>query len=118
MSLLATLFVLIVAVEHFYILALEMFFLSSKSARRTFDLTEEAVSNPQIRTLFANQGLYNGFLAAGLIFGLILGSSAVQLYFLGCVIVAALYGAATANTSILFKQGLPAIIAFLLVLFV
>ncbi|MCK2156532.1 MULTISPECIES: DUF1304 domain-containing protein [Exiguobacterium] len=118
MSLLATFFVLLVAVEHFYIMVLEMFLLSSKSAKRTFGLTEEAVSNPQIRTLFANQGLYNGFLAAGLIFGLILDSPAVQLYFLGCVIVAALYGAATANVSILFKQGLPAIIAFLLVLFV
>lgn len=118
MERLATIFVLIVALEHFYILALEMFFLSSRPALRTFNLTKEAASDPRIKTLFANQGLYNGFLAAGLIFGLMLGSSAVQLFFLACVIIAALYGAATANLSILWKQGLPAMIAFLLVLFV
>ncbi|MGI1804311.1 DUF1304 domain-containing protein [Exiguobacterium sp. TDN 0502] len=116
MSILATVFVLLVSLEHFYILALEMFFLSSKAARRTFGLTDEAIASQQIRTLFANQGLYNGFLAAGLLFGLIREDVAVQLFFLACVIIAALYGALTANRSILLKQGVPAILAFIFVL--
>lgn len=116
MSILATIFVLLVSLEHFYIMALEMFFLSSKAARRTFGLTDEAVASKQIQTLFANQGLYNGFLAAGLLFGLIREDIAVQLFFLACVIIAALYGASTANRSILLKQGLPAILAFIFVL--
>lgn len=117
MNLLGTILVLLVAIEHFYILALEMFFLSSKPALRTFGLTKEVAADPRIKTLFANQGLYNGFLAAGLIFGLILDSSVIQLFFLSCVIIAALYGAATANLSILYKQGLPAILAFIVILF-
>ncbi|WP_329468874.1 DUF1304 domain-containing protein [Exiguobacterium sp. 9-2] len=116
MSILATIFVLLVSLEHFYIMALEMFFLSSKAARRTFGLTDEAVASKQIQTLFANQGLYNGFLAAGLLFGLIREDIAVQLFFLACVFIAALYGALTANRSILLKQGLPAILAFIFVL--
>lgn len=118
MSTLATIFVLVVSLEHFYILALEMFFLSSKAAKRSFGLSDEAVASKQIRTLFANQGLYNGFLAAGLIFGLIRNDMGVVIFFLACVIIAAIYGALTSNRSILIKQGVPAIIALILVLLV
>ncbi|ETP69870.1 DUF1304 domain-containing protein [Planococcus glaciei] len=118
MSTLATIFVLIVSLEHFYILALEMFFLSSKAAKRSFGLSDEAVASKQIQTLFANQGLYNGFLATGLIFGLIRNDTGVIIFFLSCVIIAAVYGALTSNRSILIKQGFPAIIALILVLLV
>lgn len=118
MSFLSIIFVLIVSLEHFYILALEMFFLSSQAAKRSFGLSDEAVASKQIQTLFANQGLYNGFLAAGLLYGLIREDQGIVIFFLSCVIIAALYGSITSNRSILIKQGLPAIIALLLVLLV
>jgi len=118
MSFLSIIFVLIVSLEHFYILALEMFFLSSQAAKRSFGLSDEAVASKQIQTLFANQGLYNGFLATGLLYGLIREDQGIVIFFLSCVIIAALYGSITSNRSILIKQGLPAIIAVLLVLLV
>jgi len=118
MSFLSIIFVLIVSLEHFYILALEMFFLSSQAAKRSFGLSDEAVASKQIQTLFANQGLYNGFLATGLLYGLIREDQGIVIFFLSCVIIAALYGSITSNRSILIKQGLPAIIALLLVLLV
>ena len=67
-------------------------------------------------TLAANQGLYNGFLAAGLVWGLWSGRRELKLFFLGCVVVAGIFGGATAKTSILFTQALPAAIALGLVL--
>ncbi len=111
MEILAFILTALVALEHFYILYLEMFALSSPAARRIFRLSEQDLANPKIRVLFANQGLYNGFLAAGLMFSLLVQQVTLTCFFLICVIIAAIYGAITANNGILFKQGLPAVLS-------
>ena len=101
----------LVAAIHVYILILEMFMWDTPRGRKAFGTTREFATAS--KTLAANQGLYNGFLAAGLIWGLLLGPTgkSVQLFFLGCVIVAGLYGAFTASRKILFIQALPAALA-------
>jgi putative membrane protein len=116
MQTLAAVLVTLVALLHLYILALEMFWWDTPRGRRAFGTTPEFAS--ATRVLAANQGLYNGFLAAGLLWGLWLGPSgeAVQLFFLGCVVVAGVYGAATASRKILFVQALPGLVAALAVL--
>lgn len=116
MHILTTVAIALVALIHVYILVLEMFLWTTPRGRRTFGLTAEFAE--QTRTLAANQGLYNGFLGAGLIVGLALGSEgfAFKLFFLVCVVIAGLYGAATASRKILFVQALPAAIALLLLL--
>lgn len=106
--------VALVAIEHVYILILEMFFWNKPLGMKTFNLTQEFADASQ--TLAANQGLYNGFLAAGLFFGLFTGNRTFKLFFLACVIVAGIFGAATAVPKIFFSQALPAIIALVLVL--
>ena len=107
----------LVAAIHVYILVLEMFLWTKPYGRRVFGSTAEFAEAS--KTLAANQGLYNGFLAAGLIWGLMLGPAGrpVQLFFLGCVIVAGLYGALTVGRKILFVQALPAAIAMATVLY-
>lgn len=114
MSALAAVLVAGIALLHGYILVLEMFLWETPRARQAFGTTPEFAR--QTRALAANQGLYNGFLAVGLIWGLLIHSPAVQLFFLGCVAVAGLYGAATANRRILFIQTVPAALAILAVL--
>jgi len=106
--------VLLVALLHVYILVLEMFLWNTPRGRRAFGLTPEFAA--QSKVLAANQGLYNGFLAAGLFWGLALREQgeAIKLFFLLCVLVAGLYGAATANKRILFVQALPAGLGLLL----
>src|SRR4051812_37433944 len=106
----------LVAVLHVYFLVLEMFLWNRPFGRRTFALTPEFAAESQ--SLAANQGLYNGFLAAGLAWSLVPGSpgTPVALFFLVCVLVAGLFGAATANRKILFVQALPAAVALALVL--
>jgi len=114
---LANVLVGLVAAIHVYILILEMFLWDTPRGRKAFGTTAEFATAS--KTLAANQGLYNGFLAAGLIWGLMMGPVAgrpVQLFFLGCVIVAGLYGAATASRKILFIQALPAALAMAAVL--
>jgi putative membrane protein len=110
-------FVGLVAVEHLYILYLEMFAWTTPRVRRIFGTTPAFAEDS--RVLAANQGLYNGFLAAGLIWGLAHPNPAVavqiQLFFLLCVLAAALYGGLTAQHSILLVQGGPALVALLLV---
>lgn len=113
MKLLANVFTLLVAVEHIGIMILEMFFWDHPVGQRIFAMTPEV--SAASATLAANQGLYNGFLAAGLLWGLLSGRREIKLFFLGCVVVAGIFGGATAKTSILFTQGLPALIAFVLV---
>ena len=115
MSLLASLAVLIVAALHVFFLVLEMFLWTKPLGLRTFGLTPEMAK--ATAALAANQGLYNGFLAAGLLWALTLGDSgfAVKVFFLLCVIVAGVFGAATAKRSILYIQALPAAIALILV---
>ncbi len=108
--------VALVAALHLYFLVLEMFFWTKPLGRRVFRLTPEFAEAS--KTLAANQGLYNGFLSAGLVWGLLQGAAGVptQLFFLGCVVVAGVYGAATVGKKILFVQALPAALAAALVL--
>lgn len=100
----------VVAAIHIYIVILEMFLWESERARRAFNTTPEFAA--ATRVLAGNQGLYNGFLVAGLLWGLWLGADGidVKVFFLACVLVAGLYGAATASRKILFVQALPAAI--------
>ena len=112
MSVVAQILIALVALLHLYFLALEMFFWDKPLGRKVFHLTPEFAAAS--KTLAANQGLYNGFLAAGLIWGLLLGGHEgfhVTLFFLACVIVAGIYGALTVNKRIFFFQALPAILA-------
>ena len=105
-----------VAIEHLYILVLEMFLWTRPAGMRAFGLTPEFAE--QTAVLAANQGLYNGFLAAGLIFSLLQKENGISLriFFLGCVIVAGVFGAITAKPSILYVQAAPALIALIVTL--
>ena len=101
----------VIIVLHLYFLILEMFFWTHPYGRKVFSLSKEFAE--QSKVLAANQGLYNGFLAAGLIWGLSLGTKGfgVLLFFLICVAIAGIYGGLTANRKIFFIQAVPAIIA-------
>jgi putative membrane protein len=105
--------VALVAIEHLYILILEMFLWTTPRGRRAFGTTEEFARAS--RSLAANQGLYNGFLAMGLLWSLSPSTAAysanLQVFFLTCVLVAAIFGAATAKRTIIFIQGAPAALA-------
>jgi putative membrane protein len=117
-TMLANVLVGLVAAIHLYILVLEMFLWDTPRGRRAFGLTAEFATAS--KTLAANQGLYNGFLAAGLVWGLWLGPLAgrnVQLFFLICVLVAGIYGALTVSRKILFVQSVPAALAIAALLF-
>ena len=107
----ANILVAIVAGLHVYFMALEMFFWTQPFGRRTFGLTAEFAEAS--KRLAANQGLYNGFLAAGLVWGLWLGDAgfAIKVFFLACIVVAGVFGALTVNRKILFVQALPAAVA-------
>jgi len=115
MSTLANIVVALVALLHVYFLVLEMFLWDKPAGLRAFGQTQAAASATKV--LAANQGLYNGFLAAGLFWGLSLGAggASVKVFFLCCVLIAGLYGAATASRKILFVQALPAAIGLVLV---
>ncbi|WP_199100749.1 DUF1304 domain-containing protein [Dyella sp. ASV21] len=115
MLLVAHAVVLLIALLHVWFLVLEMFLWTRPSGRRAFGLSEEFAQ--QSKVLAANQGLYNGFLAAGLLWSLWLGASGthVTLFFLGCVLVAGLYGGLTASRKVLWIQGLPALVGLVLV---
>ena len=116
MQLVADIAVALVALLHAYFLVLEMFLWDKPTGLRTFGHTAEHAAASKV--LAANQGLYNGFLAAGLVWGLTLGGAGtgVKVFFLACVIVAGVYGAATAAKRILYVQALPALLALALVL--
>jgi putative membrane protein len=116
MSVLASIVIAVVAFIHVYILVLEMFLWDKPQGRRAFGLKEDFARSTKV--LAANQGLYNGFLAAGLFWSLWLGGAGVHiaLFFLGCVLVAGLYGAATASRKILYVQAVPAAIGIVAVL--
>ena len=109
MSVIAAVLVVLVAVLHAWFLVLEMFLWTRPAGLKTFRNTPEKAETT--RVLAANQGLYNGFLAAGLLWFLYTGQWNVVLFFLGCVVVAALYGAWSVNKRIFFVQGIPAIAA-------
>ena len=109
MLMLAQILVVLVALLHVYFLVLEMFLWTRPLGLKTFRNSPEKAETT--RVLAANQGLYNGFLAAGLLWGLATAQWKVVLFFLGCVVVAALYGAYSVNKRIFFVQGIPAIAA-------
>ncbi len=113
MSLVATILIALLALIHVYILVLEMFLWNTPKGHKAFNLTPAFAEQTQV--LAANQGLYNGFLAAGLFWGLWLGDGGfgVKVFFLVCIGVAGLYGAATATRKILFIQAVPAALGLL-----
>ncbi|GAA1941215.1 DUF1304 domain-containing protein [Kitasatospora viridis] len=117
MSIAATTVVLLIAALHVYILVLEMFLWTTPRARASFGTTAEFAT--ATKALAANQGLYNGFLAAGLVWGAVASDPVgfqAKVFFLACVAVAGAYGAATASRKILFVQTVPALIGLALVL--
>ena len=111
----ATVFILLVALLHVWIMILEMFLWQSPYGLKTFGMTPEVASASA--TLAANQGLYNGFLAAGLFIGLAVPNPSVKrafiLFFLSCIILAGIYGGITAKPKIILIQSLPALIALI-----
>lgn len=109
MTLVANVLTAFVALSHVGILILEMFFWDHPVGRRIFGMTPEVSASSAM--LAANQGLYNGFLAAGLLWALVAGRRDVKIFFLSCVVLAGIFGGMSAKTSILFTQGLPAALA-------
>lgn len=112
MSIAASIVIAVVALLHIYFLVLEMFLWDKPAGRRVFGLTAEFAA--QSKTLAANQGLYNGFLAAGLIWALAAHRGDVAMFFLGCVLIAGIYGGFTASRKILYVQALPAAVGLVL----
>ncbi|MEO6155749.1 MAG: DUF1304 domain-containing protein [Thermomonas sp.] len=109
MSMIALALIVLVALLHLYFLVLEMFLWTRPLGLKTFRNTPEKAETT--RVLAANQGLYNGFLAAGLVYAAATGSREYALFFLVCVVVAGLYGAWSVNKRIFFVQALPALLA-------
>ena len=119
MHVVANVLVALIALEHVYILVMEMFLWQTKRGRAAFGMTAEKAETTAV--LAKNQGLYNGFLAAGLAFGLLAPLAAVEayhfkLFFVACVLVAGIYGGLTAFRRILFLQGGPAALALMALL--
>jgi putative membrane protein len=114
MSIAANIVIALVAFLHVYFLVLEMFLWDKPIGLRVFGQTKEAAAATKV--LAANQGLYNGFLAAGLFWGLSLGpgGAAVKVFFLCCVLIAGIFGAITASRKILIVQAIPASIGLAL----
>ena len=113
MNLVANVLVVLVAVLHLGFLALEMFLWDHPFGRKRFGMTPEY--SKASATLAANQGLYNGFLAAGLVWGLVAGDTSIKIFFLVCVVIAGVYGGFTAKRSILYMQALPGLLALIAV---
>ena len=114
MNLAANIVIALVACLHVGFLILEMFLWTKPYGLKTFGMTRETAMSSA--TLAANQGLYNGFLAAGLIWGLLSGTASIKIFFLLCVLIAGIYGGLTAKRSILYLQALPGLIGLCLVL--
>lgn len=111
MTTLSTALIALVAFEHFYFLILEMFFWTKPKGIKTFKLKSKAFAE-DTKVLAANQGLYNGFLAAGLIFSILQQDIQMAIFFLACVIIAGIYGAySTKQIKLFYVQALPAILA-------
>ena len=115
MTLIANSLVVLVAILHVGFLALEMFFWDHPFGRKRFKMTPEY--SKASASLAANQGLYNGFLAAGLIWGLVTGDASIKIFFLICVVIAGVFGGLTARRTILYIQALPGLLALLAVYF-
>ena len=115
MPLLAIVLIAVVALMHLYFLVLEMFLWTKPQGMKVFRNTPEKAEITKV--LAANQGLYNGFLAAGLLWAAYAGKQDVALFFLGCVVVSALYGAYSVSKRIFYVQGVPALAAIAAVVF-
>ena len=116
MSMLVLLLIALVALLHAYFLVLEMFLWTRPLGMKVFRLTREKAEST--KALAANQGLYNGFLAAGLVWSIIGERRDVATFFLACVVIAGVYGAATVNKRIFFVQAVPALLALVALWFV
>jgi len=114
LNIVANLLIVLVALLHVYFLVLEMFLWDKPFGIKTFRLTPEFAAAS--KALAANQGLYNGFLAAGLAWGLCMGTPgfSIKVFFLACVIVAGIFGALTVSRKILYIQAVPAVVALAL----
>lgn len=110
----ATALLILIAIEHVWILVLEMFLWTKPIGLKTFRQSREAAEAS--RVLAANQGLYNGFLAAGLFWGALSGNAQIQFFFVVCVLIAGIYGGLTAKKSILYVQALPALVTLAVLL--
>ena len=118
MELLYTILILIDAAEHGYFLILEMFLWTKPKGMKTFALKDKAFAEAT-KVLAANQGLYNGFLSAGLIWSFVTNNNSARLFFLYCVIIAGLYGAySTKKIRLFYIQSIPAIFAILIYYFI
>lgn len=113
MNIVANIVIAVVGILHIGFLILEMFLWTKPFGLKTFNMTKEVAESSA--TLAANQGLYNGFLAAGLFWGIFSGMVSVKIFFLVCVLMAGIYGGLTAKRSILYVQALPALIGLILV---
>lgn len=113
MTFLTTVLVSFIALAHFYFLILEMFLWATPKGIKTFNLKSKAYAE-ETKTLAANQGLYNGFLSAGLVFSIVQKDSTFVIFFLTCVIIAGIYGAySTKQIKLFYVQAVPAIIALI-----
>ena len=116
MTTLITVLIAFVAFEHFYFLVLEMFLWTTPKGIKTFGLKSKEFAK-ETKILAANQGLYNGFLSAGLIWSLITNDLKVSVFFLSCVIIAGIYGAySTKKIRLFYIQSIPAILAVLIII--
>jgi len=113
MKLVSDILIVIVALLHFFFLYLEMFLWDKPRGMKSFNLTEDFAK--QSKRLAMNQGLYNGFLAAGLLWGLFAGDP-VKIFFLSCVVIAGIFGAFTVSKRIFYIQAVPAIVALVILL--
>ena len=116
MKILYIVLITIIALEHLYFLILEMFLWTSKKGIKTFGLESKEFAE-KTKVLAANQGLYNGFLSAGLIYSLVTADKNVSIFFLICIIIAGIYGAySTKKNKLFYVQSIPAIIALLFII--
>ena len=116
MNILITILISIVAIEHIYFLILEMFLWTKPKGIKTFGLKSKEFAE-DTKVLGANQGLYNGFLAAGLIYSLFMDDNNLSIFFLVCVTIAAIYGSySTQKVRLFYIQGIPALIALIFIL--
>ena len=116
MSILAFILIIFVAIQHYCILILEMFFNESKSVQRSFGLELEFLKDERVKKMMSNQGLYNGFLASGLMWSLTETGEfqfQIAIFFLICIVCAAIYGSATVSKKIFLLQGIPALLAIM-----
>ena len=114
MSILAFILIIFVAIQHYCILILEMFFNESRSVQKSFGLDLEFLKDERVKKMMSNQGLYNGFLASGLMWSLTETGEfqfQIAIFFLICIVCAAIYGSATVSKKIFLLQGIPALLA-------